>query len=670
MMKLYSVFFFFSLLISAANVFAQFPTSPPPQQQPQERDTVPQREPEQNIDSLREKLDNRGKDSVVFTSKYIRFTKEKFLNDSVQLFPLDTSAKDFQQFNPLFAPKRPTINIGNIGLAARPLLFEPSQTIGYEPGYQALSLYVTGKDDIIYYQARSQYTELFFMQGGGQTEQTFHAIHSQNIRPNWNVGASLYRIGSRGFYDNQRSDHLNGAVWSWYQSPKKRYSVIGNATFNNLKARENGSIVNDTIFTTSTIVDPLFEPIKISDARTRWSSNGFYLKQFYNIGKIDSLANDSTNIVLPTQRVSYAVQYNVKNFVFTNAAIDDYGILKRNFFYPGSLPTKDSTSIKHLQNEFTYSFFLRTKGISFLKNEVKVDAGLVSDMYWYNQGRVSETVQNLTIKGRLGYRLSDRVFLNANVNQIVQGKNFGDFYYTAQAEIKLSKTVGKILLGASTQNKSAPILYQREFSAYHLWNNDFDNTQTQNLSFGYENEKFRFNAKADYYLIGNYLYFTQNQLGNVIPAQENSSINLLKISVGKDFKLGKFTLENYVVYQKSDSRALLRTPDLYTYHSFYFSNDFFKVLKASIGFDVRYFSKYIAPKYDPAIGVFYNGGDVSYDTYPLIDVWVRTNWKRANLFIKYDYANQGLQSNGYYTVNDYPMQNRLLKFGVSWRFYD
>ena len=94
------------------------------------------------------------------------------------------------------------------------------------------------------------------------------------------------------------------------------------------------------------------------------------------------------------------------------------------------------------------------------------------------------------------------------------------------------------------------------------------------------------------------------------------------------------------------------------------------VLKTDIGFDVKYFGKYTAPSYAPAIGAFYNRENVKFDTYPVIDIFVRTNWKRANLFLRYDYANQGLFSKGYYTVNRYTMPYSLAKFGVNWRFYD
>ncbi|RZL37571.1 MAG: hypothetical protein EOO96_04765, partial [Pedobacter sp.] len=55
---------------------------------------------------------------------------------------------------------------------------------------------------------------------------------------------------------------------------------------------------------------------------------------------------------------------------------------------------------------------------------------------------------------------------------------------------------------------------------------------------------------------------------------------------------------------------------------------------------------------------------------PVVDFFLKANLKRANIFVKYDYLNQGLLSPGYFTVNRYPMPDALLKFGVTWNFYD
>lgn len=625
---------------------------------------TPQVKKDISVDSLRKQLDNK-KDSVVYTAKYIKFTKEEFLIDSTRLFPLDTTTKGFHRFNPLYDPKSPTMNLGIIGMAYRPMLFEPIKTIGFDIGYHFFDRYMIGPKDINYYQAKSQYTELYYVSPlGGKQEQLFHVIHSQNIKSNWNVGAMFGKLGTEGFYAGQKSDILNASLWNWYESKNQRYTLLANATFNTVKSYESGSILNDSIFKVPTIVDPIFEQTRLGkDAMHNVRNNTFYLKQFYNIGKQKILAGEA----LPTQRVNYTFSYNKQKYFFRKESRDESGLLRNYYIYQDS--TSDSTIVNHLKNEFNYSFYLRGKSVSFLKNELKVNVGIQQDYYDYKQFTYENKFQNLSLKGSLNYGFNDKASVKLNLQQLFQGRNAGDFLYDAQSEIKLSNSVGKLVFGAYSQNQSPALVYEMQLTNHHRWSNSYDRVKTQNLSFAYLNPKYNLSAKAEYFLVSNYLYF-RNLAGDIVPDQLGSNINLLKLSLGKDFKFGKFTFENYLVYQKTDFESILRTPEVYTFHSFFMHQDIVKVLKAEFGFDVRYFSDYTLNSYAPAIGQFYNQGNVKAETWPVVDLWFRTNWKRANIFVRYDYANQGLFSKGYYTVDKYPMPYALAKFGLSWNFYD
>ena len=93
-------------------------------------------------------------------------------------------------------------------------------------------------------------------------------------------------------------------------------------------------------------------------------------------------------------------------------------------------------------------------------------------------------------------------------------------------------------------------------------------------------------------------------------------------------------------------------------------------MNTSIGTDIRYNTPYLAPSYAVGLGEFYNGPDVTFTSYPKATVFIKATLMRTNLFVMYDYANQGLFSKGYYTVNRYPMEDAQLKFGVSWTFFN
>jgi hypothetical protein len=629
------------------------------------------------LDSLRKKLDN-SEDSVVYTSKYVRFTTLRLTKDSIQTFPLDTSLRGFQNFSLLGQPRRPTIGTGNLGLAARDLLFNPRKTIGFDAGFHALDYYAMDHDDIIYYQARSPFTNLSYV-NSGLIEQVFKVTHSQNIKKNWNIGVNYNRIGSNGQYTRQRGDDLNGVIFTWYQSPSKRYNLWINAIFNTMKAQENGSTPNDSIFTNkASAISRETEQIRLSNSSQLWRKNTFLIKQSYFIGRIDTVDQEVMKKVLPTNKVTYSFYYNTNSYSFHKDETDDHSVIPKGI--ADSVFTSDSTHVTQIRNEFVYSFFLRGKSSSIIKNELKIDAGIRHELYKYEQLSryrnltnyydYKNSFQNTTLLGSLGYRFSNRINLDVDLQQIFQGRQIGDFLYEAKNNIRLSNSVGRIQLGAYLQNKSPEELYNRYFGNHYSWLNNFDRTKTVNFSFNYFNDKLRLEAGAQYYLTTNYLYFVKDGVSGIKPMQEGASINLLKFTVGKKVSFGKFNLESYVVYQKTDQADILRTPDFYTFNSFFINQTFFKVLKTNVGFDIRYNTAYEGYGYSPAASQFYVDSDAKLKTEPIVDFWLRASLRKANLFIKYDYVNQGLFSKGYYTVKGYPMQDRLFKFGVSWNFYD
>ena len=303
---------------------------------------------------------------------------------------------------------------------------------------------------------------------------------------------------------------------------------------------------------------------------------------------------------------------------------------------------------------------------------MKLDLGLQNDIYRYEQLDYQSNFSNTSLKAGLAYRFSDKVSIEADLNQVAQGKHAGDFLYEANTSFLLSKSVGRIILGAYVQNKSPEQMYERVNYQYHSWDKNFDRTKVSNLSFLYENLKYKLAAKAEYFLLNNYLYFKETSSAKqIMPEQTGTNINLIKITLSKDFRMGKFNLNNYIVYQKTDFQDVLRTPEIYSYNSFFYATRFFKVLSTNIGFDVRFNTPFKAPAYAINVSQFYNDhASLEYSTYPVVDVFVRATLKRSNLFIKYDYINQGMFSNGFYTVRGYPMHDKLLKFGVSWKFYN
>lgn len=629
-----------------------------------------------DLDSVRNAEDFPG-DTVIYSSKYIRYTTLDRMQLGTFTVPLDTTLRGFQYYNPQNQPTNPSINTGNYGLPTRDLLFNPSKTIGFQMGFHSLERYLLKPDSVRYYRNRAPYSELYFV----TTDQVFRAQVAQNINPLWSIGGDLHFALSKGSYQNQRYNDVKSAVYSWYESKNHRYNLLTNAVFNTLIATENGSVLNDTIFRQVDRPENMSQFVRLNGAREgrprqTWVDHSFFLRQSFFIGRIDTLnAGTEEQQILPTQRVFHSLRLNSKKFKFFKNEDDVNGA----FPYGQFILTNDSTRLKTISNEFGYSFYLRGKSVSFIKNEVKLDLRLLHELYWYNEMGDKRTFQNTTAKAGIGYRLSDRVNIEGNLNQIVVGRNFGDYLYEAKANVLLSNNVGRVVLGAYTQNKSPEYLFEHVNYQYSKWDRDFEKTKIHNLSFTYENPKFGFLGKVEYYLLSNYLYYKEVDNPNfdpllqrrIEPAQVTSNINLLKITVGEKVKFGNFRFDNFAVYQKTDFSSILQTPEIYTWHSFYYNNTIVKVINMNVGFDVRFNTPYSNPSYSINTSQFYkDNANIEFSTYPIVDVWLTATLKRTNFFLRYDYLNQGLFSNGYYTVRRYPMLDANFRFGLSWKFYD
>jgi hypothetical protein len=528
----------------------------------------------------------------------------------------------------------------------------------------------------------------------GSEEQVFKAFHTQNIKPNWNVGFSLNFLGSRGTYSNtrilgQNVSNLTGNVFSWYESKNKRYNLLTTLIFNNIKSPESGSVLNDSLFTSARgSFDKNTERVRLPNSFSNWKETLLHIKQFYYVGRIDTtlVKNKSSANILPTQRFSHTLNVSQKKYIYLHADQDVYHVFPDYYF--SSNRTKDSLTVNNIQNEFSYSFYLRGKSSQFVKNEFKLDVGITHDLYSYNQYAVDTTLnevgvkivlpqrqqqasfQNITLNGRASYRFSDRLNLQATVNQIIVGRNFGDFLYDAKLLLSGNNKAGRIILNAYQQSSSPSLVATNWITNHYIFNNSFANQKTTALSFNYINDALAFDVKAEYFLLNDYLYYESSPGGiDAHPVQLSNPINLLKISAGKNLTFGNWHFDNFVVYEKTDYQKTLRVPEFYTYSSLYLNSFLFKVLKTSTGITVRYNTPYSAPSYAVGLGQFYNGPDVQFSSYPFASVFLKANIKNTDLLVMYDYANQGLFSKGYYTVNRYPQLSSMLKFGVRWNFY-
>src|SRR5690606_31756326 len=120
------------------------------------------------------------------------------------------------------------------------------------------------------------------------------------------------------------------------------------------------------------------------------------------------------------------------------------------------------------------------------------------------------------------------------------------------------------------------LLYQSGYVNYN-WQNNFNNTETQQLAFQIKYKSLA-NITVDLNTINDYVFFAKDATSQQVkPLQNNTSITYLRVKLENEIKLGKFALNNTVLYQnKQDDNNVLNIPEFTTRNTLYFSSHLFK----------------------------------------------------------------------------------------------
>ena len=345
----------------------------------------------------------------------------------------------------------------------------------------------------------------------------------------------------------------------------------------------------------------------------------------------------------------------------------------------------DRTKMMSLKNTFAISLL---EGFNkWAKSGMKIFAahelrhfklpGAVSDIS-YNENNISIGAQLIKSQGKT-------LHYNALGELYVAGEDAGNLKIDATADLNFRLFGDTVTLAASGFfHRINPSFYYRHYHSRHFWwdNDDMDaiiHSRIEGL-FGYRKTRTTLRVAVDE--IKNMTYFGQsytttadfNRTSTMVASrQESDAINLITASLSQDFTLGPLNWETVLTYQKSSKESVLPVPTFNVYSNLYLRFKIAKVLKCDLGADVRYFTKYYAPDYSPAIGQYtVQEGEqkVEIGNYPLINAYLNFHLKRTRFFIMMSHVNAGSGKANYFFAPHYPLNQNLLRFGLSWNFFN
>ena len=362
-------------------------------------------------------------------------------------------------------------------------------------------------------------------------------------------------------------------------------------------------------------------------------------------------------------------------------------------YYLNSYPTSQSDSIfdktKHYRLQNTFAISLLEGFNKWAKMGLK--AFITSDLRHFElPDTISRTTSynehNINIGGQITKSLGSALHYNVIAETCLAGKDIGQLKIDASIDLNFPFLGDTVTLTADGFiHRLNPTFYMRHYHSRHFWWDDenmskiFHSRAEGILSY----RKTKSTLRVAFDEIKNYTYMAMSygindddfsRTGNTVFVRQHSgAISLLTMALSQELKLGPINWENVVTFQKSSNEEVLPLPTVNIYTNLYFKFKLAHVLKCDFGADARFFTKYYAPDYSPALGQFAvqeGQNRTQVGNYPLINVYANFHLQRTRFFVMMSHVNAGNGNRMYFFTPHYPLNQRIFRFGVSWNFFN
>jgi len=610
---------------------------------------------------------NTSSSTTVTLSGKTKYTDYKIISHKRDTTYIDTTLtlqKEYK-FNYLRKDLFEFLEFHNQGQAVNNLGYSFNNVYPFpDIGFSAKQASYFNIDDIDYFEVPTPTTEILY-RTGLQQGQVLDALFTLNFSKRLNISVSYKGLRSLGAYRQALVSNGNFRGTFQYRTKKNQYQIKGHLTSQDFFHQENGgltaeSLVNfiedDPNFTTRARLD-----VNLTDSESQFDGNRVYMEQSYKLlSSKDSINNkDFSNL-----KVGHILTNENKTYEFIQ------GKLNTAFFGTAnsSNPRNKKATSKIMSNELNLEF-----NSKYVLGRFKAKTNFTNYSYGYDTILNSNSsVNRLKLEGNAisfgaDWNAKIKNFqLNADVSITPgNGRLFGNFLKGEAVYEKDSvfSVKGTLLLSSKSPNFNT-LLHQSEYDAYN-WQNNFSNVNTRDIGFDLKSKWL--NASLNFTNLDNYTYFDEESK----PQQFANQITYLKVKANREFKLGKFALDNTLMYQNvSSGSSVFRVPEFVTRNTFYYTDYWFKgkPMLVNIGVTFKYFTKYNVNAYNPLLAEFRIQNDEQIG-FPTIDVFFNAQVRRTRLYFKVDNATSSLTDKNYFSAPNYPYRDLTIRFGLVWNWF-
>ena len=427
--------------------------------------------------------------------------------------------------------------------------------------------------------------------------------------------------------------------------------------------------------------------------------------QMANLKKQDALAKDSTQKwmkeeYVPVTSFIHTVRFDNYRRIYQayDTPTDFYA---QNYFNYGTAANDsifDTTKHWSLKNTFAvallegFNKWAKAGLKAFLSYELRHYAlpSMItpsgSTVAFYN-GDKTWNQHDISVGGQLLKTQGKTFHYDVSAEAWLAGSRAGQVHVDGHADLDFPLLGDTVQLAATAFfHRSAPSFYMGQYYGKHyMWDNNLNQEIHSRILGEFSLKKTRTKLRVGYDVLKNYTYFgIQNdriqsgdnylvQHNNLNVRQSSSPINLLTLQLQQDFRLGIFNWQNVLTFQKSSKSDILPVPTFNAYSNLFIRFKIARVLDVDLGVDGRYFTSYYAPEYIPGIGAFgiqeTDASRTKIGNYPHLNAYANFQLQHTRFYVMFTHVNSTDGGKYFYTPH-YPLNQRVLQFGISWNFFN
>lgn len=642
----------------------------------------------------------------------------------------DTVAHLFQNDNATEGRYGEYNTTGNLGAPRTPRLYNGNQDYAMASQFvfdKPYSFVLNSVRDCAFTNTKSPITNLSYMTQGNKTngDDRLRVLFATNAGKRTGLGFKVDYLYGRGYFSQQQQSSIASKIFASHRGEK--YQMHTYYLLDRTKNAENGGLEDDLYITHpeyfSTKYKPADMPVRLQAAFNRLKLNTLFLTHRYNIGfyrhtdsqgnsiaktaevKVDSLTADTMLVAKAKDEMADSII--VSTFVPVAAFIHTMQVDHNRRYYIDNRATSDFY-LHDFYGDAADSIYDPTRYIS-VRNTLAIE---MSEGFkkWVKTGmrlyatheyasfslpdkarRMQTEHYNYITLGAQLMREQGRLFHYNVLGELrTTGADWGEFNVEGNLSfnIPIRKDSLNILARGFVRNETPAYYYRHFHSATAWWDVDLSKTFRTRIEGELRWRKTRLTVGAE--TIQNFTFWQQIQqmgitaadegetpaatsktLYGVCPAQAEKNVQLLQVGLQQDFTFGPLNWENRLTLQKSSDDKVLPLPLFNGWSNLYLLFRIAKVLRTEIGADVRYFTRYYAPAYVPMIGG-YAVQDAEHrqqlGNYPWVNIYANFHLKHCRFYVMMGHVNCG--NGNYFMTPHYPTNQRVLRFGISWNFFN